>query len=106
MTLEHIKRETRADATLQEAAKIIRKNNWHSFDFINNLPVDLHELKLLLDVKNELTISNDTNLFQRGTRILIPRILRHDSIQLLHITQQGIVKTKISNTSKNVVPDD
>ena len=36
-------RETRADASLQEAAKIIRKNNWHSLESITNSAVDLHE---------------------------------------------------------------
>ena len=106
MTLQDIKRETRADATLQEAAKIIRKNNWHSLESITNSAVDLHELKLLRNIKNELTVSNETDLLLRGTRILIPRTLRHDAIRLAHIWAPRYSKGEESNMSKSVVSDD
>jgi hypothetical protein len=56
--------------------------------------IDIRELKLLRNVKDELTVSNDKNIILRDTRIVIPKSLRADAIRLAHVGHQGIVKTK------------
>ena len=62
--------------------------------------VDHRELKLLRNVKNELTVSRDKNLILRCTRIVIPKSLRADTIRLAHVRHQGILKTKSSMREK------
>ena len=59
-----------------------------------NPDVDLRELNLLRNVKNDLTVSTARDLIFRGTRIVIPSKLRADAIRLALVGHQGIVKTK------------
>ena len=76
---------------------LIQKNTWHTVDttmFTKESAVDSRELKLLRNVKDELTVSNDKNLMLRGTCIVIPKRLRADAIRLAHVGHQAIVKTK------------
>ena len=101
MTLQQIKNATQNDPTFcrQQAADIIQQNSWHMLDtknLVHQPDVDLRELKLLRNVKNELTISREKNLIciLRGTRIVIPKSLRADAIRLAHLGHQRIVKTK------------
>ena len=97
MTLQQIKDATHIDPTLQHAAHVIQANAWHALDttvFTKESNVDIRELKLLRNVKDELTVSDDKNLILRGTRIVIPKSLRADAIRLAHVGHQGIVKTK------------
>ena len=97
MTLQQIKDATHLDPTLQHAIHVIQENAWHTLDttvFPTESNVDIRELKLLRNVKDELTVANDKNLILRGTRIVIPKSLRADAIRLAHIGHQGIVKTK------------
>ena len=54
-------------------------------NFAHKTDVDLRELKLLSNVKDELTVC---------TRIVVPKTLRADAIRLAHVGHQGIVKTK------------
>ena len=92
--LEDIKMATLEDATLQEAIRIIRGNRWHKIDEIENPDVDKDELKMLRNVKDELTVSSQNDVLLRNTRIVIPRKLRSNAISLAHIGHQGLVKTK------------
>ena len=65
MTLQQIRDATQNDPTLQHAAHIIQKNLWHTLDttnFSKETDIDIRELKLLRNVKDELTVSNDKNL--------------------------------------------
>ena len=97
LTLQQIKDATNTDPTLQYAAHLIQKNTWHTEDttiFTEESAVDSRELKLLRNVKDELTVSNDKNLMLRGTRIVIPKSLRADAIRLAHVGHQGTLKTK------------
>ena len=97
MTLQQIKNATQNDPTLQQAAHMIQQNLWHMLDtenFAHQTDVDLRELKLLRNVKDELTVSYDKNLILRGTRIVVPKTLRAYAIRLAHVGYQGIVKTK------------
>ena len=94
MTFDNIKNATLDDTTLQEAAKLIQENSWYKLESIENPDVELRELKLLRNVKNDLTVSTARDLIFRGTRIVIPSKLRADAIRLAHVGHQGIVKTK------------
>lgn len=94
MTLDDIKNATLDDTTLQEAAKLIQENSWYPLKSIENPDIDLRELKLLGNVKNDLTVSTEKDLILRGTRIVIPSKLRDDAIRLAHVGHRGIVKTK------------
>ena len=88
MTLQQIKNATQNDPTLQQAADIIQQNSRHKLDtknLVHQPDVDLRELKLLRNVKNELTVFRDKNLILRGTRIVIPKSLRADAIRLAHL---------------------
>ena len=62
-------------------------------NFAHQTDVDLCELKLLRNVKDELTASHDKNLLLRGTCIVGSKTLRVDAIRLAHFGQ-GRVKTK------------
>ncbi|CAB4012329.1 PREDICTED: uncharacterized protein K02A2.6-like [Paramuricea clavata] len=97
MTLQQIREATQNDPTLQHAAHIIQKNLWHTLDtttFSKDTVIDIRELKLLRNIKDELTVSNDKNIILRDTGIVIPKSLRADAIRLAHVGHQGIVKTK------------
>ena len=94
MTFDNIKNATLDDTTLQEAAKLIQENSWYKLESIGNPDVYLRVLKLLRNVKNNLTVSTARDLIFRGTRIVIPSKLRADAIRLAHVGHQGIVKTK------------
>ena len=96
MTLQQIKDATNTDPILQYTGHLIQKNTWHTVNttiFTKESAIDSRELKLLRNVKDELTVSNDKNLMLRGTRIVIPKSLRAD-VMLAHVGHQGIVKTK------------
>ena len=57
MTLPQTKNATQNDPTLQQAAHTIQQNLWHMLDtenFAHQTDVDLHELKLLRNVKMSL----------------------------------------------------
>ena len=69
-------------------------------NLVHQPDVDHRELKLLRNVKNELTVSRDKNLILRCTRIVIPKSLRADTIRLAHVRHQGILKTKSSMREK------
>ena len=107
LTLQQIKDATNTDPTLQYVAHLIQKNTWHTVDttiFTEKSAVDSRELKLLRNVKDELTVSNDKNLILRGTRIVTPKSLRTDAIRLAHVGHQGIVKTKSLMREKVLFP--
>ena len=92
--LKDIKKATLEDATLQEAIRIMCGNRWHKIDEIENPDFDRDELKLLRNVKDELTVSSQNDALLRNTRIVITRKLRSNAISLAHIGHQGLVKTK------------
>ena len=73
---------------------MIRDNRWHKINEIENPHIDKDELKMLRNVKDELTVSSQNDVLLRNTRIVIPRKLRPDAISLAHIGHQGLVKTK------------
>ena len=82
------------DVTLQETITMIRENRGHNINEIENPNIAKDELKILRNVKDELTVSCQNDVLLRSTRIVIPRKLRPDASSLAHIGHQGLVKTK------------
>ena len=52
------------------------------------------ELKLFKKLKDELTVSDKSDIVVKSSRILVLTILREKAISLAHEGHQGIIKTK------------
>ena len=93
MTLVEIQRATAEDSTLQCLVDVLRTGKWQQID---NPPEDVNkdDLGLFKRVQRELTISSDSKIVLRGSRIVIPTVLRERAIDIAHEGHQGLVKTK------------
>jgi transposase InsO family protein len=94
MTLEEVKVETKADPTMQHVAELIRSRKWLEAYTDTSSDIDLSEIKSLAQVKDELTVTTDSDIILRGSRIVMPKSLRQRAVELSHEGHQGIVKTK------------
>ena len=54
----------------------------------------------IFNVRHELSVAQDYYVLLRGCRIIIPYVLRHKAIQLVHEGHQGVVKTRSLVRSK------
>ena len=75
---------------------MVRSEQWYK---IENLPTehqeaDQSELKLFRKLKDELTVSDNSDIVLKNSRIVIPTVLREKAISLAHEGHQGLVKTK------------
>ena len=79
LSTEQLCKATKQDSTLQALIELLQNNTWHllATKYSGNTNVDLAELKAL-----------------RGNRLIIPKQLRTQVIQLAHEGHQGLVKTK------------
>ena len=93
MTLSEIKQATKDDATLQKVLELIHNNNWKLTELSSN-DVDIGELKQFSKMKEELTVTDTSDLILRRNHIVIPKTLRKQTLALAHEGHQGIVKTK------------
>jgi len=93
MSLSEIKQATKDDATLQKLIELINSNNWNLTEVSNN-DADIQELKHFSKIKEELTVTDNGDLILRRNRIIIPKVLRKQTLALAHEGHQGIVKTK------------
>ena len=96
MTLDEIQRATKQDKTLQCVSWLIRNQNWNKVD---DLPTEYQEadqveLKSFRKVKDELTVSDQSDIILRNSQIVVPTALREKAISLAHEGHQGLVKTK------------
>ena len=87
LTPSEIERASAADPEISLVKECVRKGDWSAF----TIPAYLH-------VKNELCSYGQ--LLLRGSRIVIPQVLREDVLKLAHEGHQGIVKTKCRLRSK------
>ncbi|CAL9697210.1 unnamed protein product [Knipowitschia caucasica] len=101
MTLLEIKTETLKDSLLQEVICCIRNNTWHLTEKSHNSET----LTKFKHVCSELTVTQDSDILLRDTRIVIPTTLQDRAIQLAHEGHQGIVKTKSLLRTKVWFPD-
>ena len=93
MTLSEIKQATKDDATLQKVIELIHNNNWKLTELSSN-DVDIEELKQFSKIKEELTVTDTSDLILRRNRTVIPKTLCKQTLSLAHEGHQGIVKTK------------
>jgi hypothetical protein len=81
MTLSEVQKETKNDSTLQKLSQAVVTN--HRSD---------PEIQMYTNVKDELSVFD--GLIIRGTRLVLPKSLQHQAVELAHTGHQGIVKTK------------
>ena len=96
MNLNEIQSATGQDKTLQCVFWPIRNQRWHKIDDLptEHQDADKAELKLFRKVKDELTVSDKSDIVLKNSRIVVPMALREKAISLAHEGHQGIVKTK------------
>ena len=82
MTLEQISKATNEDATLQHVQQCLLHNQWSTST----------DIQPFSRVRDEL--STCEGLLLRGTRIVMPKCLRRQTLSLAHEGHQGIVRTK------------
>ena len=88
LSLAEVAEATKNDPTLQKVIVVVRSNNWKSL-----AKDDDCDVKKYLQLKNELTVSND-DIILKNNKIVLPNSLRKQAIDLAHVGHQGIVKTK------------
>ena len=81
MTLSEVQKETKNDSTLQKLSHAVETNHWSD-----------PEIQRYKNVKDELSVCD--GLIIRGTRLVLPKSLQHQAVELAHTGHQGIVKTK------------
>ena len=94
ISLDEVKRETVYDPTLQQLTKAIRTGNWTVSRTQQNSGVNQQEMNVYFKLCHEITVSNENNVFLKGTRIILPASLRAHALSLAHEGHQGLVKTK------------
>ena len=81
MTLSEVQKETKNDSTLQKLSQAVETNHWSD-----------PEIQRYKNVKDELSVCD--GLIIRGTRLVLPKSLQHQAVELAHTGHQGILKTK------------
>ena len=94
MTLAELQEATKADATLQYLIQVIRSGEWSEIQSVQSDDVDKAQIKLFMNIKDELTVNSNSNLVLRGQRIVLPTELQQRAVQIAHEGHQGLVKTK------------
>ena len=75
---------------------LTRTQEWHNLEKLSEhfKDADITELKLFKQVKDDLTINDQSNIMLGGSCIVIPKALRDRAISIAHEGHQGLVKTK------------
>ena len=96
MDIDEIRNATRSVPTLQQLIKIIQTNNWNLLAHPETLgpDIDIEELHRFRKVRDEISISSEAGFILRGTRVVIPKILRQRAVDLAYEGHQGLGKTK------------
>ena len=81
MTPDEVRQFTTTDTVLQAATRDVKTGRWNDARVSN-----------FRNVQNELITCNRTVL--RGTRIIMPAVLQAKAVELAHVGNQGIMKTK------------
>ena len=103
MTLEDIKNETKKDKTIQTVLSLVCSSRWHKIKSINDPNIDMKELQLFYNVRDELVCHTD-NILLRNNLIVIPSALRPPAIAIAHEGHQGMSRTKSFIRSKIWLP--
>ena len=96
MTLDEIQLATKQDKTLQCLSWLIRSQQWHKIQALptEHQEADKSELLKFKQVKDELTVSDESDVILRNSRVIIPSELREKAISIPREGHQGLVKTK------------
>ena len=94
MTLSEIQQKTSSDPTLQKVAELIQSDDWPQISQITDEEINIDDLKSFSRIKDELTVSEDSSVILRGSRLIIPMALRQQALGIAHEGHQGLVKTK------------
>jgi hypothetical protein len=93
VSLNDIQQATKEDQILQLCITAINSNNWHTAK--QQAPEHAkQEVDSLFHVRHELSVVSTGDTILRDHRIVIPRVLRQQVIDIAHEGHQGIVKTK------------
>ena len=90
MTLAQVQHATVEDPLLQQVMAMIQTGQWHK------VTKDDPYYRVIISfskVRSELITTEDGNLLLRGSRIVTPQILQHQTVDLAHEGHQGINKT-------------
>ena len=93
VTYAEIVAATKDDTVLQACMSAIIDNNWSDL-FAHVDPISQAELKSLYNIRDELTVTKDSDLLIRDHRLVIPKSLRKRILNIAHEGHQGITKTK------------
>ena len=76
--------------------QLVRNQRWNRVDNLltEYQDADQTELKLFRKVKDELTVSDESDVVLKNCLIIIPVTLQHKAVTLAHEGCQGLVKTK------------
>lgn len=86
VTYKDIQRESRKDVEIAAIANAVKNNDWR--DVFERKP----ELKAFQNKGDEMAVERDILMW--GGRVVIPKKLRQDMLQSVHLSHMGIVKTK------------
>ena len=77
MTLDEIRCATKQDKTLQCVSWLVRNQEWHKIDDLptEHEDADKAELRLFRKVKDELTVSDESDIVLKSSRIVVPTVL-------------------------------
>ena len=84
---------------MQKVMSLVRSSRWHEIKTINDPNIDMKELQLFYNVRDELACHKD-NILLRNNLIVIPSSLRCQAIDIADEGHQGINRTKSFIRSK------
>lgn len=89
ITAEQVKMHTKNDKVLQRIITIMNNNSWKDISQSSD-----PELQAFYRVRNEMSLNSTGEILLRGTRLVLPKSLRKQAVDLAHAGHQGIVRTK------------
>ena len=92
LTLSAVDEATARDETLQAVIEAMQTGRWH--DTAQHSRVNDATFNAYKQLKDEVTIGTTTHVILRETRLVIPRELQRQVVDLAHEGHQGITKTK------------
>lgn len=99
MTLDELKDATSKDKTLQKVISFVQTSRWYEMKYLNDPDIDMQELQMFYNIKDELTCFSDNTLLSNNL-IVIPSALHSQVIDIVQEGYQGINRTKAFIQSK------
>lgn len=104
ITIDKIKFAANNDATMQTAINMTRNGEWFKIKSLTSNDIDIEELKALKSIRDELTVHSD-NILLKDDKIVLPRELRKQAVDIAHEGHQGMSRTKSYLRSKVWFPN-